>query len=88
MALTVWETYVEDRVVEAASERLNGIADSSLADFVRWRLAEQIKRLIARAPTRRRSYLRITPAWTYLCSGAGTTWTRARRRSDSMRTRN
>ena len=27
MAMTAWETYVEDRIQEAASERLSGIVD-------------------------------------------------------------
>lgn len=45
MAMTAWETYVEDRVQEAASIRLNGLADSSLGQFVKSRLDEEIKRL-------------------------------------------
>lgn len=45
MAMTAWETYVEDRVTEAATERLRGLADSSIAEFVQARLADEIKRL-------------------------------------------
>lgn len=45
MAMTAWETYVEDRVVEAASERLAGISDSALGTFVRTRMTEELKRL-------------------------------------------
>jgi len=45
MAMTAWETYVEDRVQEAASIRLKGLADSSLGLFVKSRLDEEIKRL-------------------------------------------
>lgn len=45
MAMTAWETYVEDRLEEAAAERLAGVADSLLGKFVRNRLAEDIKRL-------------------------------------------
>ncbi len=45
MAMTAWETYVEDRVMEAATARLAGLADSSIGDFVRSRLEEEIKRL-------------------------------------------
>jgi hypothetical protein len=45
MALTAWETYVEDRVQEEAARRLEGVADSALADFVNRRLADEIKRL-------------------------------------------
>lgn len=45
MALTAWETYVEDRVQEAAEQRLAGVADASLADFFSRRLADEVKRL-------------------------------------------
>lgn len=45
MAMTAWETYVEDRVQEAAAARLAGVADSALGNFVRSRLEEEIKRL-------------------------------------------
>lgn len=45
MAMTAWETYVEDRVQEAAAARLLGIADSGIGSFVKSRLEEEIKRL-------------------------------------------
>jgi hypothetical protein len=45
MAMTAWETYVEDRVQEAAERRLSGLQDSSIAAFVKGRLFEEIKRL-------------------------------------------
>ena len=45
MAMTAWETYVEDRVQEAASERLRALADSSISAFVQSRLDEDIRRL-------------------------------------------
>lgn len=45
MAMTAWETYVEDRVVEASTARLHGLADSSIASFVQSKLADEIKRL-------------------------------------------
>lgn len=45
MAMTAWETYVEDRVAEAAGERLRGLADSSIASFVQSKLADEIRRL-------------------------------------------
>ena len=45
MAMTAWETYVEDRVQEAASHRLSGLTDTSLGSFVKSRLEEEIKRL-------------------------------------------
>jgi hypothetical protein len=45
MAMTAWETYVEDRVLEAASFRLSGLTDSSIANLVQSKLDEEIKRL-------------------------------------------
>jgi hypothetical protein len=45
MAMTAWETYVEDRVQEAAFTRLSGLTDSSLGNFVKSRLEDEIKRL-------------------------------------------
>lgn len=45
MAMTAWETYVEDRVQEAAAARLLGIADSGIGSFVKSRLEEEIKKL-------------------------------------------
>jgi hypothetical protein len=45
MAMTAWETYVEDRLEEAVSARLEGLADSSIASFVKGKLSEEIKRL-------------------------------------------
>jgi hypothetical protein len=45
MAMTAWETYVEDRVVEAVEERLCGLKDSSIKSFVQTKLAEEIRRL-------------------------------------------
>lgn len=45
MAMTAWETYVEDRVLEAAAERLSNLTDQSIATFVRSKLDEEIKRL-------------------------------------------
>jgi hypothetical protein len=45
MAMTAWETYVEDRVLEASTERLRGLADTTIAAFVQSKLDEEIKRL-------------------------------------------
>jgi hypothetical protein len=45
MAMTAWETYVEDRVLEAAVERLRALADQSIVAFVQSKLDEEIKRL-------------------------------------------
>ena len=45
MAMTAWETYVEDRLQEAAEKRLSALADSSICAFMASKLAEEIKRL-------------------------------------------
>lgn len=45
MAMTAWETYVEDRLVEACDDRLCDVRDQSIAEFVRNKLGEEIKRL-------------------------------------------
>ena len=45
MAMTAWETYVEDRLVEATAERLRAVTDSSIAVFVQSKLDDEIKRL-------------------------------------------
>jgi hypothetical protein len=45
MAMTAWETYVEDRLLEAATQRLNGLDDASIASFVQAKLDEEIRRL-------------------------------------------
>ncbi|MES2784619.1 MAG: HEPN domain-containing protein [Pseudomonadota bacterium] len=45
MAMTAWETYVEDRVAEAAASRVSGIPDIVLSTFVQTRLKEEIKKL-------------------------------------------
>jgi hypothetical protein len=45
MAMTAWETYVEDRILEAAGERLQRLDDAAIARFVRSRLDDDVKRL-------------------------------------------
>lgn len=45
MAMTAWETYVEDRVQEAATARLSAVADSSLGQFVKAHLDKEIRQL-------------------------------------------
>lgn len=45
MAMTAWETYVEDRLIEASSERLRGLSNSSIVEFVESKLNDEIKRL-------------------------------------------
>ena len=44
MALTAWETYVEDRAQEAVSARLKAVCGSPIGDFVITKLAEELKR--------------------------------------------
>lgn len=45
MAMTAWETYVEDRVAEACAEHLADLGNRQVASFVSARLEEEIKRL-------------------------------------------
>jgi len=44
MALTAWETYVEDRVIEAVQTRLRVLEGSSVGKFVSGKLDEELKR--------------------------------------------
>jgi hypothetical protein len=44
MALTAWETYVEDRVTEAVQARLRVLEGSSVGKFVAGKLEEELKR--------------------------------------------
>ena len=45
MAMTAWETYVEDRLLEAAAERVRAVPYHSMAQFFQAKLADEIKRL-------------------------------------------
>ena len=45
MAMTAWETYVEDRLTEATTERLSRVRDRSVAGLVEAKLNEEISRL-------------------------------------------
>ena len=45
MAMTAWETYVEDRLQETTRHRLHGLSDQHIADFVADRLDTEIRRL-------------------------------------------
>lgn len=45
MAMTAWETYVEDRVLEAAGKRFSKLDDVALREFVKTKLNDEIKRL-------------------------------------------
>ncbi|TWO66638.1 hypothetical protein FN976_26335 [Caenimonas sedimenti] len=44
MALTAWETYVEDRVLEAVQARLRVLEGSPVGKFVSGKLEEELKR--------------------------------------------
>jgi len=43
MALTAWETYVEDRIEEEMSKKLSAVSGSYLGDFVLKRLKQDLK---------------------------------------------
>jgi len=44
MALTAWETYVEDRILEAVQSRLRALNGSPVGNFVMGKLQEELKR--------------------------------------------
>lgn len=44
MALTAWETYVEDRTTEAVTARLKALNGSPIGSFVNNKLTEELKR--------------------------------------------
>jgi hypothetical protein len=44
MALTAWETYVEDRITEAVTARLKAVNGSPLGKFVSSKLGEELRR--------------------------------------------
>lgn len=44
MALTAWETYVEDRITEAVTTRLKAVNGSPLGKFVSSKLGEELRR--------------------------------------------
>lgn len=43
MALTAWETYVEDRVTEAMNKRLSAVAGSYVGEFILKKLQQELK---------------------------------------------
>lgn len=44
MALTAWETYVEDRLIEGAKAKLSVVSGSFVGEFVSKRLNDELKR--------------------------------------------
>jgi hypothetical protein len=44
MALTAWETYVEDRILEAVQSRLRALNGSPVGNFVMGKLQEELRR--------------------------------------------
>lgn len=45
MAMTAWETYIEDRIQESVAERFEEIKDILFLNFIQSKLDEEIKRL-------------------------------------------
>ncbi len=45
MALTAWETYVEDRAAEALEERIKALSGSPFADLIKKKFQKDLKRL-------------------------------------------
>jgi RiboL-PSP-HEPN len=76
MALTAWETYVEDRVREEVAKRLRVVSSSPIANFVNHRLEEELKRFHNPTADKTRrlflDYLEIdvTTSWEWLQSDA------------------
>jgi hypothetical protein len=44
MALTAWETYVEDRVIEGTNARISAVSGSFLGDFITKKLNDEMRR--------------------------------------------
>lgn len=64
MAMTAWETYVEDRVAEATDERLRSVGDESIARFVRSKLKDEIAHTPSHSFTKSRTIERaISDRW-------------------------
>ncbi len=80
MALTAWETYVEDRAKEALASRLAAIAGSPVAAFVTKKFEEEIKRL--NNPTSEKTRKLFTD---YLGVDVTATWSWANTDADKSR---
>lgn len=80
LALTAWETYIEDRLSEALQPRLQQIAGSPLAQFVESKFREDIARLhnpnSAKTQKLFLDYLSIDVTKTWAWSGLGVPTTR------------
>jgi len=71
MAMTAWETYVEDRVRQAGTARLQNLNDRAIANFVQSKLDEDILRLHNPTSTKTLELFRnyagvdLTPTWSW-----------------------
>jgi hypothetical protein len=69
MALTAWETYVEDRVTEGVAARIVSIGTSAFSQFVERKLADELKRFNNPNSEKTRKLFRefldvdVTPGW-------------------------
>ncbi|MCY1534677.1 RiboL-PSP-HEPN [compost metagenome] len=78
MALTAWETYVEDRINEAISSQLRLIAGSHCGDFIRRKLDGELKRFHNPDATKTRQLFQdylgvdVTEGWVGLNADAAT----------------
>lgn len=72
MALTAWETYVEDRILETVQARLRALNGSPIGGFVMGKLQEELKRFHTPSSEKTRriflDYLEVdvTAAWKWL----------------------
>jgi hypothetical protein len=74
LAITAWETYVEDRVGEALNEKLRTLSDASISAIITKKFEEDLKRFNnPDAPKTRKlfqDYVGIDPTATWKCSAA------------------
>jgi hypothetical protein len=76
LAITAWETYVEDRVREALNEKLRPLSDASISAIITRKFEEEVKRFNnPDAPKTRKlfsDYLGIDPTEKWKCSASPT----------------
>lgn len=71
LALTAWETYVEDRVIEEMDKKLSVVAGSYVGEFVKKKLQHELKSFHNPNPERTQKLFRefleieIAPAWSW-----------------------
>jgi len=72
MAMTAWETFVEDRLQEFAALRLAGLSDSSIGTFVQSKLDDEISDCTTPRLKSRCNFFVTSPGLTSRNTGLGT----------------